>query len=141
MFEKSRPGVNPVDAPMGQIKLRAWDLVKCQFVRIESAEFEQGELSEVTIAYADHSEERRNCENLIIMRYSGLEDKDGKEIFDGDIVRNPGDGAVAAVVFEDGAFRGQWFLANRPLAITLLAVKNRYVTLIGNIYENPELLK
>ena len=126
---------------MEPIKFRVWDLIKTQFVRIESAEFKDGELSDVVIAYADHLERRLNGADLVFMQYTGLEDEGDKEIFESDVLLNPGDGALSEVVFEDAGFKLHWFLATKPLAVTLLGIKHRQVRLVGNIYENPNLLR
>ena len=78
-------------------------------------------------------------------QYTGLKDKNGKEIYEGDIVyfdyinvRN------YEIVFEDGAY---WIRDKDNQYITLHEViaicKRPYnweVEVIGNIYDNPELL-
>lgn len=94
-------------------------------------------------------------EDVILLQYTGLKDKNGKEIYDGDIV-----GFVIphetykgyAVVFEEGSFVCyhtklkdeynkplRWGTLQRGLEIAdNKAFKGLIV--IGNIYENPELL-
>jgi uncharacterized phage protein (TIGR01671 family) len=79
------------------------------------------------------------------MQYTGLKDKNGKEIYEGDIVRwwfrstNPYD-IVSEIVFKDGvfgisAFETQHGILNRG-AGHLIEIEE----VLGNIYENPELL-
>ena len=78
-----------------------------------------------------------------LMQYTGLNDKSGKEICEGDILDWPikqrrEDGIV---VFEDGGF---WLIQDY---IPHLQSGGRYMPskkyreIIGNIYENPELIK
>ena len=67
-------------------------------------------------------------------QFTGLNDKNGKEIYEGDIVRGPGFGAVS-VYFDGGRFC-LYFLGDEYW--------NEYadkIEVIGNIHENPELLE
>lgn len=72
-------------------------------------------------------------------QYTGLTDKNGKKIFEGDIVRVDYDltfcDFVGYVDYADGSFR----------IVSDLGVHYRWidyeVTVIGNIHDNPELLK
>ncbi len=63
---------------------------------------------------------------------TGLKDKNGKEVYEGDIV-DYGNGRNKVVEFIDGCFCICGITA-MPKLMTLYPV-------IGNIYENPELLK
>ncbi|KKK58694.1 hypothetical protein LCGC14_3041820, partial [marine sediment metagenome] len=74
----------------------------------------------------------------------GLKDKNGKEIWEGDIVRHTHGGdpetkTDLVVTFETGAFMA-WYVEypkNKTLAMSIYP----YCEIIGNIHENPELLK
>jgi len=78
-----------------------------------------------------------------IMQYTGLKDKNGKEIYDLDILSCTRHGWIGVVKWRAPAF---WVieLAGEPsgeesqwsLNVNLLQYK-----IIGNFYENPELLK
>lgn len=71
----------------------------------------------------------------VLLQYTGLHDKNGKEIYEGDIVRstdwNP---EVYKVIFDRGAF---CFTAGELMPIDCKYLEKFDV--IGNIYENPEL--
>ena len=74
-----------------------------------------------------------------IMQYTGLKDKNGKEIYEGDIVKGP-TGYIFNVLFNEGSFK---ICSNEshPLKNTMFLMNGpEWLVVIGNIYENPELL-
>lgn len=87
--------------------------------------------------YGFHSE--KPATDLIVTQFTGLLDKSGREIYEGDIVRtewgnnNPTDVLIELepVIFKDGGFYvGDYWLYET----------NESAEIIGNIYENPELI-
>lgn len=81
-------------------------------------------------------------EKVILMQSTGLEDKNGKEVFIGDIVKCTR-GCHHEVYLEKEY--GGTFIGGMP-AIYLKGIKEGYAwteaeEIIGNIYENPELLE
>ena len=77
-----------------------------------------------------------------IGQYTGMKDKDGNEIFEGDIVII-GEKLKAKVVYYDGAFRMQSEFSPTPTDTTDMGYMMREfsVRIIGNIHDNPELIK
>ena len=70
----------------------------------------------------------------VIMQFTGLKDKNGKEIYEGDIIRLRGYGVndsrkIQDIIFHEGKFQSH--LENDLIGCEV----------IGNIYENPELIK
>jgi uncharacterized phage protein (TIGR01671 family) len=87
-----------------------------------------------------------------IGQFTGLLDKNGKKIYEGDIVRHPyvdpifrdlveskdGDGVTSEVVFHDGAFVVKYDV-NDYIYLDGFT-RNGHVEVIGNIHDNPELI-
>lgn len=109
---------------MREIKFRAWKKKKRIFIFWRNI-FEGSDFWE-DVNYPD---------TLSVMQYTGLKDKNGKEIYEGDIVRttretedSKEDYFDEEVTFGGGAFN--------PISLQ----PEETWEVIGNIWENPELL-
>ena len=77
-------------------------------------------------------------------QYTGLTDKNGKKIFEGDVVSglflhsSPVNGVVA---FRDGSFGLLWSRSGVETFWAFTSICNVEYEVIGNIHDNPELLK
>jgi len=75
-------------------------------------------------------------------QYTGLNDKNGKKIFEGDIVEIGKLGAIPAfsvkICFKNGYFYGEY--ANTPIIYFMENYSSNLIEVIGNIHDNPELL-
>lgn len=69
-----------------------------------------------------------------LMQFTGLLDKNGKEIYEGDIIEL--DGYKYEILFIDGEYCGKSMLSEQ---LQMFEIVNGEV--IGNIYENPDLIK
>lgn len=75
-------------------------------------------------------------------QYTGLKDKNGKEIYEGDIVETSLLGKLWIIGYKNGAFILSYENSNIHLLYdcTIENGKIDFIEIIGNIYENPELL-
>ena len=77
-------------------------------------------------------------------QYTGLNDKNGKRIFEGDVVLGLHHHELAVkgiVTFRDGAFGLRWNRGKVREFSAFTSICNVSYEVIGNIHENPELLK
>ena len=122
---------------MRDIKFRAWD--KKHGVMFEP-------LTLVQIADSQPSKRVEDIENLIFLQYTGLKDKNGKEIYEGDIIGFGDNDRGMVVSYSNGMneFLGMnvgWFLEQDDFARWDELKYEGYYEVIGNIHENKELLK
>lgn len=117
---------------MREIKFRAWDEDRKKM--LFDFKLENYTSDGETFRLNAPSEKRNgDYQSLILMQYTGLKDKSGREIFEGDIVRGrygqwiPSDLEKVFEVFWMN--HGAWFPSG-----------DFKCEIIGNIYENPELL-
>jgi hypothetical protein len=76
----------------------------------------------------------------IPLQYTGLKDKNNKEIFEGDIVNREYNQDLGIVSFINGCFVANFIYSEIDDSGILLANENSVYSVIGNIYENPGLL-
>jgi len=82
-----------------------------------------------------------NIKKCKFIQFTGLKDKNGKEIFEGDICIDNDSKDLVVVEFMDGAF---WFVFDKENRFTYDWVTKQtkwHCEVIGNKFENPKLLK
>ncbi|HHQ0469908.1 TPA: YopX family protein [Listeria innocua] len=75
-------------------------------------------------------------DDVVLMQYTGLKDKNGKKIFEGDVGWDEHNECYGVVKFEEGKFLYVW----ENIAEDLWEVADS-IEIYGNIHENPDLLE
>ena len=115
---------------MREIKYRAWVESIGQMDEVIGLNFKK-EIAD----FVNNNE--RPFYTLDLMQYTGLRDKNGKEIYEGDIFSLGSEKILYVVEWIDVGLRGRQ-ISNRSY-VGLEWWKDR-IEIVGNIYENPELL-
>lgn len=141
---------------MRTIKFRVWDskrnlLLRIGLIDISSntiynAKSEDGyEFSYVDKESKRYFEDKENWgvyQDLIIMQYTGVTDKNGKEIFEGDILKcfNGSQDKVGTLVHVcyDDTYTGYYPFNRDEVGFN---TNSNSIEVIGNIYEHKHLLK
>lgn len=111
------------------MKIKAWDKQQKKIVNVNMILLSTDPQE---IDYDGNNNEPKSIEHFELMRYIGIKDKGGVEVYEGYIVK-----------FEDNIMRVKW-LAPSFFYVPYCGIARdsmSIVEIIGNIYENPELLK
>jgi uncharacterized phage protein (TIGR01671 family) len=137
---------------MRQIKFRAWDKGKrrmsLQPFTIQEVFYNGGD------TYAEELNEINDRDDLILMQYTGLKDKNGKEIYEGDIVSLNGVIGYGqpikenhAVICDNGSPKinnGYEYVFLEEFVFVGNSKHEEFhndTEIIGNVWENPELIE
>jgi len=132
---------------MREIKFRAWDkkekkmsesLTLREWIEISAKGSYCVGKAEGLDGEEKDNKEKWAKENRLFLQFTGLKDKNGKEIYEGDIVEASWK-LKYEIIFDNGTFMvvGQEEKANNYFIPQICHLSE----VIGNIYENPELLK
>ena len=122
---------------MRDIKFRAWDTYNKEMLEVQELDYANsynGQPMVRTTMYNDFFD----IEDMILMQYTGLKDKNGKEIYEEDIVKATyfGKQVVGIIKYWLGCF----IIENLAVSDNQIFVFD-HIEVIGNIYENKNLLE
>ena len=127
-------------------KFRAWNKTWEEMGEVRRIRFyDNGSVSTV-LAKCNGQAKNLTKDEVILMQSTGLHDKNGKEIFEGDILGIDTDEEVVNVnIYWDSKhalfmFESEKYNEKQALAELLEDISYPF-EIIGNIYENPELLE
>jgi uncharacterized phage protein (TIGR01671 family) len=133
---------------MREIKFRAWFTLKNRMVNHESLSLFYDSDEGFTFAFDDSTfvdeEHAEGTLNYELMQFTGLYDKNGKEIYEGDVLEaQDDDGSFYLKVAYDGEYARYWFVdeADSGYCYAPDEFGRDEILVVGNIYENPELLR
>ena len=134
---------------MREIKFRAWDKKKKSMNQFDRCHVGRG-FGTLLFGFSPRLEDygvEKNKSAFTFMQYTGLKDKNGKEIYESDIVlSDPKDGlGTCDNLRKYKVFWGVsgWELHNMKDGVggcPVWSIAHATNEIIGNIYENPELL-
>lgn len=141
---------------MREIKFRAWDKEENEMIdkhRDERNDYDEY-WADVYALQLGLIENISKDERFVLMQFTGLHDKNGKEIFEGDVVKDKkythevrfGEECVDASDYETYSvgivgFYMTNYLGEKYEFDAINSQNAKDLEIIGNIYENPELLK
>ena len=133
---------------MRDIKFRAWSLKSKYYDLVDGfdlfiADGRLWEVNELSYMYSVFMSRSDVTDLYTVQQYTGLKDKNCKDIYEGDIV----DGIASGVVVWDGIDGRWWVNGYEPCKDADFyercddSIDWRYEEVIGNMYETPELVE
>lgn len=122
-------------------KFRAWHKTWEEMGRVKRIRFDDdGSVTTVLFIGKDLGVNAK-IDDFELMQSTGLHDKNGKEIFEGDIVKMAKDVYSDPTYYEIVRHRGGAYRLESNQHGCELWLRHTNCEVIGNIYENPELLE
>lgn len=136
---------------MREIKVRAWYKPYKQMCQVESLRFDgNGVYAAVLIDEPFYDRKLVEADEIAIEQYTGLKDKNGTEIYEGDIIVQKSlgsnkSGCRGKITYKEdhAAFMFEVYERGKPVMWLFLNEFNPEKTceVIGNIHKNPELVE
>ena len=117
------------------IKFRAWDGQQMHYPEVVTIGV-SGWNGKTSVSFQPSELGGGSITTSMFMQWTGLHDKDGKEIYEGDIVAEF-NGLKGTIVFKDCMFLVEW---TRPNFMPMISCLSN-IEVIGSVHQNPELLE
>ncbi|MGP1429548.1 MAG: YopX family protein [Fusobacterium sp.] len=124
---------------MREIKFRCWDRFKQRWSNYK--------INDGTVYFMDkntgvwYGSYNKRYKDFNLMQCAGLNDKNDREIYEGDILSDGNNKKPYKVIFENGSFRAEFEGDFEEYSFDLIDVVVQGCEVVGNIYENPELME
>nr|DAS92262.1 MAG TPA: YopX protein [Caudoviricetes sp.] len=119
-------------------RFRAWDKEYKEMVQVDALVFDE---QIIKATYKNGNVVKEDLKNYVLMQSTGLRDKDGKEIFEGDIVKMAKNVYSELTYYEVVRHRGGAYRLESKRYGCELWLRHTDCEIAGNIWENPELLE
>ncbi len=122
-----------------EIKFRIWDIENKEMLEVQELDFEPTFYGGRIAIRPDQYNDYFDTEDMILMQYTGLHDKNGKEIYEGDILKSIQWNDIYLVKYIGTAF---YLCRKGNKGFNKITTWNNAEKseVVGNIYDNPELL-
>lgn len=117
---------------MKEIRFRFWDI---EFKKM----FKDHEMIKKSITFNEFFNNKYSP--VEIMQYTGLQDVTGKEIYEGDIIKPSDSKLFFIIAWDDNLCKFGGLHPDKEFGLRLNKLDTDCYTIVGNIYENPELLE
>ena len=133
-----------LDNYFDELKIRIWHKGEKKLMYFNNPTFINGDTLQGSLLFKNYDHKIQNVEecrpnDFIIMLSSGKNDKDGKPIYSGDIVKLSND-KIGFVVYEYQTYTIYFSKKDKLRRWPLGAYEDEELTIVGNIYENSEVI-
>ncbi|OHS10790.1 hypothetical protein HMPREF3253_11325 [Staphylococcus sp. HMSC36F05] len=121
------------------LKFRAWDKLGKEMHKVSVIDFSSKGARIIRLAGVQSNgkgDHKRWHSSVELMQSTGFKDVNGVEIYEGDIVQDSYSGEVSFIEFQEGAF-----YITFSNVTELISENDDIIEIIGNIFENEELLE
>lgn len=113
-------------------------LVNGALVMVKENDESEKYIPNIVISYGPDTFDWFEVEPETVGQYTGIDDREGEKIFEGDIFKIGAENNIYTVRFDYGCFLAY----EDDVQVGILAeLSTMFIKKIGNIYDNPELLK